>query len=276
MKKIIGTVVLVALAVVLWTVFIKSASATTLNPDINNNLGSLACGVQNVTISGDVDLPTNDNSGDNREQFRLRVTLDGNEILVKTTEGSWSTTTANVAVGSHTIVARVQHRTSTNGGGFWSIWSNVTTDYDSDTFTISACPPPPPTPEEECEAQEGMSWVEGACVEDTTPPTPEEVCEAQEGMSWDGDSCEADVVTPPTPEPTPTPSDSGNGGGRSGSRRHCGISGLPTCEEWVKTVGTGSPAVGGTPTTIQEQLLPLLQQLLKLLQMKLALLTPKG
>jgi hypothetical protein len=82
------------------------------------------------------------------------------------------------------------------------------------------------------------------------------------------DQCVTDTeYVAPTPEPTPAPKVS-SGGSSQGGHRKCGITGLPTCEEWVKTLGQGN--VGGSPS-LEQQLVDLLNQLIVLLQKQIAL-----
>jgi hypothetical protein len=62
--------------------------------------------------------------------------------------------------------------------------------------------------------------------------------------------------------PAPTPAPIVETQRQQGGRRHCGTINTPTCEEWVKGIGTVSP---------QSQLIALLNQLIALLQKQIAL-----
>ena len=78
------------------------------------------CGPQGFTFSGYYNESPEDNSGPNREQFRLRITLDSSEILLVDNQGSWSSASQPLSVGGHTVVAQEQHRTSSNSGSTWT------------------------------------------------------------------------------------------------------------------------------------------------------------
>lgn len=116
------------------------------------------------------------------------------------------------------------------------------------------------------------------CVTDPnyTPepdPTPEELCEAQTGMSWIEGSCQADPVSDPDPVPPPSTPSSENTekGSQSGGSGRCDRFGKPTCVDFFASLGIPygnssiAGGVGSTENDLLKKLLDALQQLLPLL-----------
>ena len=138
-------VLITAFLLVTFLAFKNTSSVLATNTEVYNKTFP-NCGTQGVVFSGYFNEPNEDNSGTNREQFRLRVTLDGNEIYIKDSEGEWTAPSQTVNPGAHSVVAQIQHRESSNSGSSWSAWSNDGNPSDTDNFTILSCGTPSPTP----------------------------------------------------------------------------------------------------------------------------------
>lgn len=145
-----------------------------------NNLSDLPCGEQEIVFSGASDFPSDDSD----DQYRLRVTLDGNEIYVKDNDGNWTAPAQVVGVGAHTVVSAVQHRELINPPGpnnsYWGSWQTVNFSGDTDNFTIETCPV-----KDQCDNLEGVQEVvpdgysqekteQGWVCEPSRTPTPEQ------------------------------------------------------------------------------------------------------
>lgn len=125
--------------IAIFTFSITNVLGSDPSTSVNNPVIS-QCGAQNYTFSGYFNEPQEDNDGSNRTQYRLAVYLDNVNIFTKDSQGNWSTSSQSLTVGSHTIKAQLQRRTSSNSGSSWSSWADYGSADDTDTFTVGSCP----------------------------------------------------------------------------------------------------------------------------------------
>ena len=159
------------------------------NNAIVDNLSELSCGEQEIEFTGSWNAPENDNSGQNREQYRLRVEFNDSVILTENNDNDeqyddWSVV-QEVEVGTHEVKAYVERRTSSTWGFGWTNWSLFGTG-DTDEFSVVACEEPV---EDVCDnldgvqesVPDGYTESEGICTE-----TPDEGGGGGEEQEFEG------------------------------------------------------------------------------------------